>query len=508
MSSNRGRWMALIAALLGWMFDGFEMGLFPVVSNPALRDLLHIVGTPGAEDKALIAQWNGLAIAGFLIGAATGGVLFGWLGDRLGRVRAMTVSILTYALCSGLAAFTTHPWQIVAVRFIAALGMGGEWSLGVALVMEIWGGRSRALLAGVIGAAANLGFAVAAVLSFGVASGRVPAFLNTVANSTGLPNEWVTHLTANDAWRMLMLAGMLPAVITFFIMISVPESESWRQEQKRGATSSWARRDLLGVLVGAIAALGILAVWLPQIGVSPAIRLILTAAALIVVIGGYLYPVFRYMGRSAQTPEFRRQTLTRMGLGACLSGIALLGTWGSIQWATNWVDLFPGRPADAKQWTQFWSAMGAVVSTAIAPFVCEWLGRRITYAVLCVAAFAATVFFYQGGARYDSYFLFRVFLGGAFSATFYGFLPLYLPELFATRVRATGQGFSYNFGRIIAAIGALQTGALTGWVQSVELASWMDKGIPAACTLLSLVYFVGVAIIWLAPETKGKPLPE
>jgi MFS transporter, SHS family, sialic acid transporter len=260
---------------------------------------------------------------------------------------------------------------------------------------------------------------------------------------------------------------------------------------------------LLGVLVGAIAALGILAVWLPQIGVSPAIRLILTAAALIVVIGGYLYPVFRYMGRSAQTPEFRRQTLTRMGLGACLSGIALLGTWGSIQWATNWVDLFPGRPADAKQWTQFWSAMGAVVSTAIAPFVCEWLGRRITYAVLCVAAFAATVFFYQGGARYDSYFLFRVFLGGAFSATFYGFLPLYLPELFATRVRATGQGFSYNFGRIIAA-----TGALTGWVQSVELASWMDKGIPAACTLLSLVYFVGVAIIWLAPETKGKPLPE
>src|SRR5262249_10161582 len=174
MSSTHGRWMALTAALLGWMFDGFEMGLFPVVSNPALRDLLHISGTPSADDKALIAQWNALAIAGFLIGAATGGVLFGWLGDRLGRVRAMTASILTYTLCSGLAAFTTHPWQIVAVRFIAALGMGGEWALGVALVMEVWGGRSRALLAGLIGAAANLGFALAAILSLGVASGRVP----------------------------------------------------------------------------------------------------------------------------------------------------------------------------------------------------------------------------------------------------------------------------------------------------------------------------------------------
>ncbi len=458
--------------------------------------------------RQLIAQWNGLAIAGFLIGAATGGVLFGWLGDRLGRVRAMTASILTYALCSGLAAFAIHPWHIVAVRFIAALGMGGEWSLGVALVMEIWGERSRALLAGVIGSAANLGFAIAAILSMGVASGHVPAFLNKVANSTGLPNEWVERLTTHDAWRMLMLAGMLPAFITFFIRIAVPESERWQQEQKRGATSSWAKRDLLGVLVGAIAALGILALWSPQVGTSPIIRFIGTAAALVVVIGGYLYPVVRYMGRSAQTPQFRRQTLKRMGLGACLSGIALLGTWASIQWATNWVDLFPGRPADAKQWTQFFSAMGAVVSTAIAPFVCEWLGRRITYVVLCIAAFAATVFFYQGGAHYSSYFLFRVFLGGAFSATFYGFLPLYLPELFSTRVRATGQGFSYNFGRIIAAVGALQTGALTGWVQSIELASWLDKGIPAACTLLSLVYFVGVVIIWFAPETKGKPLPE
>src|SRR5262245_32487201 len=131
MSSTRGRRMALTAALLGWGFGGFELGLFPVGSNPSLWDLLAISVRRAPDAKALIAQWNALAIAGFLIGAATGGVLFGWLGDRLGRVRAMTASILTYTLCSGLAAFTTHPWQIVAVRFIAALGMGGEWALGV-----------------------------------------------------------------------------------------------------------------------------------------------------------------------------------------------------------------------------------------------------------------------------------------------------------------------------------------------------------------------------------------
>src|SRR6516162_5434540 len=95
---SRGRWMALVAALLGWMFDGFEMGLFPVISQPALTDLLKVQPEPqtgqlSKQDKALVAQWNGLAVAGFLIGAANGGVIFGWLGDRLGRVRAMALSI-------------------------------------------------------------------------------------------------------------------------------------------------------------------------------------------------------------------------------------------------------------------------------------------------------------------------------------------------------------------------------------------------------------------------------
>ena len=97
-SLSRGRWLALVAALLGWLFDGFEMGLFPVISRPALIDLLDLHPDPvtrklsGDEDK-LVNRWNALAIAGFLIGAATGGVLFGWLGDRLGRVRTMSLSI-------------------------------------------------------------------------------------------------------------------------------------------------------------------------------------------------------------------------------------------------------------------------------------------------------------------------------------------------------------------------------------------------------------------------------
>src|SRR5271157_347693 len=102
---DRGQWMALAAALLGWMFDGLEMGLFPLVARPALRDLLQI------SDDGEIGLWFSVATAAFLVGAATGGVLFGWLGDRIGRVRAMMLSVLTYAPLTGACGVATDAWQ-------------------------------------------------------------------------------------------------------------------------------------------------------------------------------------------------------------------------------------------------------------------------------------------------------------------------------------------------------------------------------------------------------------
>ena len=105
--------MALLAALLGWMFDGFEIGLFPLVGPNALKELLQdeIAVNPSARD-----QWFGVIMAMFLIGAATGGVVFGWLGDRVGRVRAMSLSILTYAIFTGLCGLATEAWHIAACR--------------------------------------------------------------------------------------------------------------------------------------------------------------------------------------------------------------------------------------------------------------------------------------------------------------------------------------------------------------------------------------------------------
>src|SRR5262245_28096832 len=137
---NKGAWMALAAAFLGWMFDGMEMGIFPLVARPALQEMQAGAGVLGEQ---FVQSWMGRITALFLLGAAGGGLAFGWLGDRIGRVRAMSLSILAYSLFTGLAYFAAQPWQLGAFRFIAALGMGGEWSLGVALVMESWPAHRR-----------------------------------------------------------------------------------------------------------------------------------------------------------------------------------------------------------------------------------------------------------------------------------------------------------------------------------------------------------------------------
>src|SRR5579871_6472021 len=420
-SLARGRWMALAAALLGWMFDGLEQGLFPLVARPALQDLL------GASSEGDISIWFSVATAGFLVGAATGGVLFGWLGDRIGRVRAMMLTVLTYALFSGLCGLATAAWQIAVLRFCSALGMGGEWSLGVALVMEIWPEKSRALLAGLIGAAANVGFLLIAAVGFGLTTllQQTESGLLTL----GLSESWVHTLVMNNGWRLLMLFGAAPALLTFFIRLFVPESERWQHEQKRGTTSRWATRDLLGVAIGALGAGWIIYVWAAE---SPwPLRLLGTALGLLLATMGYLYPVVRYLQRSAgpgTTPQDSlRPTLSRMLLGACLGGVALTSTWGASQWIPLWADqLTHGSVPQARSYTQIASALGAIVGTLAGAMLGKWLGRRIIYSLLCLTSLGSAMLLYQCNSQFGLAFLASVFLVGCTTASFYGWLPLYL----------------------------------------------------------------------------------
>ena len=527
--TNRGRNLALLAALLGWMFDGMEMGLFPLVGKDALGEWLRDPADPSKPDKAQVDKWFGLVLACFLVGAATGGVLFGWLGDKIGRVRAMTVSILLYSVCSGLSAASQSPEQLAALRFLGALGMGGEWALGVALVMELWPGASRALMAGLIGAFGNLGYLICACIAFGLSPNRTaPAEIQGWLTTVGMPNDWAAALTANNNWRLLMLVGALPAMLTMVIRLFVPESEKWTKGKEAGKTSHWAERDLIGVLIGAVTALGVIYLWALEpdkldswvrtfaaagIERNPAlvtfawVRVIVSVAGLVVVVLCFLYPARGYLARSGLSPELRATTLRRMLLAAGLSGVPLLGTWAGLMWMYQWVGELPGgKSPDARAWLQMSSAIGAAIGCLIGALLCAPLGRRPVYAALCVLSMIAMVAFYQQGRFYEGGkppfdWVFVMFAGvlGMISASFYGWLPLYLPELFPTAVRATGQGFGFNFGRIIAAAGNLQM---------VNLLAYFDKDYSRACALVAGVYVVGLVLIAIAPETKGKPLPE
>jgi SHS family sialic acid transporter-like MFS transporter len=411
LPQNRGPILALVAAFLGWMFDGMEMGIFPLVGRPALQEMQQVRGVLG---EGFLQSWMGIITALFLLGAACGGLVFGWLGDRIGRVKAMTWSILCYSGFTGLCYFAVEPWHLGALRFIAALGMGGEWALGVALVMECWPESRRPLMAGLIGAAANFGYCFIAVIG-------------------------IAFPIARDSWRWVMLVGAAPAALTFFILRFVPESEKWK------ASASKAGRS----------------------------------------------PV-----REVFSPGLRKNTV----LAIAFAGVALIATWGIVQWIPFWADQLTGGTRTAiKAWSQFYQSLGAIVGCYLAAWVGGAFGRRRTYFFLCVASLGVCQWLFRGFNAVGPGFFCVVFLVGLCTASFYGWLPLYLPELFPTRVRATGQGVAFNSGRILAALGA--------W-QSPAVMAFFDNSYPKAGETIVLIYLVGMALIWWAPETKGRPLPE
>jgi SHS family sialic acid transporter-like MFS transporter len=421
------KWMALAAAVLGWMFDGLEMGIFPLVGRPALTEML------GGAD---IGPWFGAIIAVFLVGAALGGFALGWLGDRIGRTRAMVWSVLAYSVFSGLGAVVTAPWQLAALRFLAALGMGGQWALGVALVMEIFPSKSRPIMAGVIGASANIGFLLIAALSIGLNS--VLAGLSSVLHAV-LPEGLATVLLRNGSWRLLMILSAFPALLTFLIRVFVPESEMW-EAQSRKTGSKPAVADL-----------------------------------------------------------FRGGLAKHTLIGSALGAVALMGTWASVQWIPGWAGKLAAGAPNAAAKAQIASAFGAIAFSIVFALCAERFNRRIAYFALSLLSLVACAILFRTDMRFGNPFLWSVFFVGGITAGFYGLLPLYLPELFPTRVRAMGSGITFNAGRLIAALGAVYGGTL---VKS------FGGDIARMCSMVSLVYGLGLILIWFAPETKGKPLPD
>jgi MFS family permease len=194
---TRTQWRALCAAWLGWAFDGLDGYLYVLVATPFVAQLL---AKPTADPE--VAKKAALVQATFLVGWAVGGALFGRIGDRLGRSRTLTLTVLTYAIFTGLTFFATEWWHLLVFRFIAALGIGGEWAAGSALVSEVLPRKHRAW--------------ASATLQSGYMVGMLLAIATTQALKGMEP-------------RYVFLVGVAPALLTVWIRFAVPEPEEWRR---------------------------------------------------------------------------------------------------------------------------------------------------------------------------------------------------------------------------------------------------------------------------------------
>ena len=162
-----------------------------------------------AATDAAVGEWTAYIMASFLLGAACGGVAFGWLGDRIGRVRAMALTIFVYSGFIGGCYFATQPWQLALLQFFAATGMGGEWALGVAIVVECWPDRLRPMLSGAIGSASNCGFLLVGSLA-------------------------MTFPVTPDHWRWVVAVCASPAFLALLILAFLPESKRWQESARSG----------------------------------------------------------------------------------------------------------------------------------------------------------------------------------------------------------------------------------------------------------------------------------
>lgn len=418
--SAQGRYLVLIAVFLGWMFAGMEMSLMIPATRPAIQDFLSAHPPKTGESVNQVVrietradQWLSWLVSAFLLGAALGGIVFGWIADRAGRVKAMGFSILCYSSITALSYFVTSPEQLLALRFLACLGIGGMWPSGVALATEAWPSVSRPALAGLIGAAANVGFLILGLIM-------------------------LYHPITRESWRWVLLLGGTPVVLGAFVLAFVPESPQWLAEKQAPAS--------------------------------------LTATP--------VAEVFR--------PPLLRWTM----LGIALGTIPLLGGWASGQRLVPWagqVGELQGLPG-LKASTQTLQALGAVIGSLSGGWLASRLGRRRSYFLISLGSLALSAYIFLTLTPTRAEFLWATFALGLVSTSFFGWLPYFLPELFPTRVRATGSGVTYNFGRILSAAALLSSTALSALFQG-------DIAKMGATT--SLVYALGLVLAWFIPRSDA-----
>jgi MFS family permease len=546
---NRYQWFVLTVCTLGWVFDTMGQQLFNVVRNPAVAALKGM-----ATDAPAVAKYSGIATSLMLIGWATGGIIFGILGDKIGRARTMVLTILVYSLFTGLSGFARTYWEFILFRFLCGLGIGGQFSVGVALVAEYMPDRVRPKALGLLQALANWGNVTAALIGMGF------GHLEKISS-------------ISEAWRWTLAVGALPAILAIPVFRSLKEPESWKKavasgakKQKAGSLKElfgdprWRRNTIVGMILASTGVIGLWGIGFFSVDLNQTVfrkvyearereageaekdREFISivvgspteAAALIAKLrpkdlipeeagrkdAQQIYAaivdlsqdkqeiskenIIALVGKKfpmpdAQAQDRQKRLETYLALPAANSNLGL----------QEQVDRIAARAKKLNGQVSFWAAMtsilfniGGFFGAYAFSYITGGIGRRWAFALSFLMAGVSTciAFLYMSNA-FDVFWM-TPLMGGSIFLIFGGY-AIYFPELYPTRLRSTGTSFCYNIGRYVAALGPLTIGLL-----SSEVFKNYPEPMRYAGATMCAIFVVGLIALPFAPETKDQPLPE
>jgi len=435
-------WFVFAMASLAWLFDCLDQQLFILARSSAMKTLLP----PGWDPN----EYGGYATAIFVAGWATGGLIFGAVGDRIGRAKTLTMTVLMYSVFTGLSALSQGWIDFAVYRFVTGLGVGGVFGLAVALIADSLPDRSRAGALGSLQALSAVGNVTAGLISMWVGQ--------MVARKVVTP-DW--------SWKLMFLLGAVPAFLCVFIQIKLKEPEKWvkaREEGRKTGVAFGSYTSLLGEARWRRSALG----------------------GMLLCIAG----VIGLWGIGFFAPE-------------------LVGP--VIEHSLRAQDLPPEQIAGAKG---IWIGINSIVFNIGAFFgmlamtkLAQTVGRKRAFVIaFFLAMFATAGYFQLFNGKSDIWM--SAIMGACQLALFAGF-AIYLPELFPTRLRSTGTSFCYNVGRFVAASGPFTLGKLQAWLKAGATSPEAKiEAFRSAATYMSAIFLLGLVALYFLPETKGRPMPE
>jgi len=439
-------------ASLAWLFDCLDQQLFILARQKAITALLGGV----SADPTIVKEYGPYATSIFMVGWATGGLIFGSIGDRIGRAKTLAITVLIYSVCTGLSAFSGSITVFFAFRFLTGLGVGGVFGLAVALIADGLPEQVRPKALGWLQS------------------------LSAVGNVTaGLCSLSLSNVDPAVSWKYMFLIGALPAFLCIFIMFKLKEPDKWIEAKKASQLTG-------GKAMGSYASLFGEARWRK----SAILGMILCIAGIVGLWGvGFFSPE---LVSSALEAVLKAEGLQGPELSAAKD------RWSAYNLIVQNIGAFFGMLVFAR--------------------VTQAIGRKKAFTIGFIAAFAATIFFFKNFNDRSDIWMSAV-MGFAQLSLFAGF-AIYLPELFPTRLRSTGTSFCYNIGRFIAASGPFTLGVLQKRLSekavallpeaadaAAQSAAKLEAFRDAACWL-SAIYLVGLLVLPFLPETKGQPLPE